>query len=85
MCNPKTTDYFKDVKINVEPYPVKVKTGNKITVKFSVELMKQIEDGVKVSVKIKKNVFGFNADVPCVDVSRQKIQFDFQTFDKPNI
>ena len=43
--------------------------GGKVKVTMSVDLGKPIEAGAKVSVKVKKNVFGFNIAVPCTEVS----------------
>ncbi len=71
FCIPFRTfsGYFKSMKVHVDPYPIVVGSGKKVKVSVTIDLVKPIEVGTKVSVEIKKNVFGMNTVVPCTDVS----------------
>ena len=69
ICNPATSEYFQNVKINIDPYPIVAVSGTNLKISASIDLAKPIEAGFKVTVALKKKVFAFDMDVPCVNVS----------------
>ena len=69
ICNPATSQYFQNIKIHIDPYPIVAVTGRNVKISASIDLAKPIEAGFKVIVALKKKVFAFDMDVPCVNVS----------------
>jgi hypothetical protein len=66
-CLASSTDFLGAVSIDVTPYPVHVATGSSLTITANIELIKAIEVGSKVSLKLKKLGL-LPLDIPCLQL-----------------
>ena len=52
MCNkPVTEKYLKHASLKIDPYPILLKGGARISISFGLELLKEIPVGTKASLK----------------------------------
>ena len=52
MCNkPVTEKYLKHASLKIDPYPILLKGGARISLSFGLELLKEIPVGTKASLK----------------------------------
>ena len=52
MCNkPVTEEYLKHASLKIDPYPILLTAGTRISISFGLELLKEIPVGAKASLK----------------------------------
>jgi len=66
-CLASSTDFLGPVAIDVTPYPAHVATGSSLTITANIELIKAIEAGSKVSLKLTKLGL-IPIDIPCLQI-----------------
>jgi hypothetical protein len=69
FCNDGSTDYVGAATVDVTPYPVHVVSGAHIDIVANIDLIKTIEAGSQIDLKLTK-VGAIDIPIPCLDVSK---------------
>ena len=68
FCNDGSSDYVGAATVDVTPYPVHVADGAHIEITANIDLIKTIEAGSQIELKLKK-IGAIDIPIPCLDVS----------------
>ena len=65
VCNAAVTnEYVAKIDLAIDPNPIEIKAGKKISLHFGVDVLKEIAVGASISLNLKKGLL----PIPCLDV-----------------
>ena len=68
-CMAGTSDWFSNIALNVQPWPVEIAAGKTITLDGAIDIMQEIEVGSGLNLKLTLITAIGNLPIPCLPVS----------------
>ena len=67
-CMDGTDQWFSDINLDVNPWPVHIAAGEKITISAGARLLQTVVDGSKVRLDLNLKTLIGNLHIPCLPV-----------------
>ncbi len=71
FCSDGTGDWIGNLRVEVTPWPVRVESGASLKIDASFDLMKAVNDGSEVTLKLKLETPIGNIEIPCLEVRQR--------------
>ena len=69
FCSQVTSDIIQNIKISIARTPIPISNGKMLEIDVSLDLLKPMESGSRVSLRLSKKMLFFWLPVPCLNVS----------------
>jgi hypothetical protein len=68
FCNDGSADFVGAATVDVNPYPIHIVSGSHIDITANIDILKAIEAGSKIDLKLKLQGALFDIPIPCLEV-----------------